>query len=96
MEVGLCAGERFSLELQTIPLTVNRGFEVLKDAFDKAALAYESAETTMLPSMQIPIEDKEVAEKILAMIDALDELDDVQNVYHNAQFSDALMDQLSE
>jgi NAD(P)-dependent dehydrogenase (short-subunit alcohol dehydrogenase family) len=31
VEVGLSAGERFGLELQTIPLTVQRGFEVLKD-----------------------------------------------------------------
>ena len=72
------------------------GFEALKESFDKAGIKYESAEVTMIPSMEIPIEDKEVAEKILSIIDALDELDDVQNVYHNAQFSDALMDQLAE
>lgn len=81
----------------TVDVTVAvEGFETLKEAFDKAGLKYDSAEVTMIPSMQIPIEDKEVAEKILAITDALDELDDVQNVYHNAQFSDALLDQLSE
>lgn len=71
-------------------------FEALKEAFDKAGLKYESAEVTMIPSMMVPIEDKEVAEKIMGIIDALDESDDVQNVYHNAHFSDALMNQLAE
>ncbi|HSC68151.1 MAG TPA: YebC/PmpR family DNA-binding transcriptional regulator, partial [Cellvibrio sp.] len=38
--------------------------------------------------------DKESAEKILALIDALEDLDDVQNVYTNADISEEIMEQL--
>ncbi len=38
--------------------------------------------------------DLETAQKVLRLIDALEDLDDVQNVYHNAEISNEIMEQL--
>jgi transcriptional/translational regulatory protein YebC/TACO1 len=46
------------------------------------------------PQTTVPVDD-ETAEKILKMIEALDESDDVQNVYANFEMSDALMQKMS-
>ena len=47
----------------------------------------------MIPSMTVPL-DKEAAEKIINLIDALEDLDDVQNVYTNADIAEEIMEQL--
>jgi len=48
----------------------------------------------MLPSTTIEV-DKEGAEKLLALIDMLEDLDDVQNVYTNGDIPDEVMEQLN-
>ena len=48
-----------------------------------------SAEVTMTPSTETAL-DKETAEKFIRMIDLLEDLNDVQNVYHNDQIPDDL------
>ena len=48
-----------------------------------------SAEVTMTPSTETAL-DKETAEKFIRMINLLEDLDDVQNVYHNAQIPEDL------
>jgi len=48
----------------------------------------------MIPSIAAPLADLETAQKVLRLIDALEDLDDVQNVYHNAEIPDELMEQL--
>jgi transcriptional/translational regulatory protein YebC/TACO1 len=47
----------------------------------------------MIPSVTVPLE-KDAAEKILALIDALEDLDDVQNVHTNADISEEIMEQI--
>jgi transcriptional/translational regulatory protein YebC/TACO1 len=47
----------------------------------------------MLASLQVPL-DKDGAETLLGLVDALEDLDDVQNVYTNAEISDEVMAQL--
>ena len=42
----------------------------------------------------VRLSDVETAQKVLRLIDALEDLDDVQNVYHNAEISDEIMQQL--
>ena len=44
---------------------------------------YEEAEISMIPNEYITIDDEEVKGKFEDLIDTLDELEDVQNVYHN-------------
>ncbi|HJE29366.1 MAG TPA: YebC/PmpR family DNA-binding transcriptional regulator, partial [Pseudomonas nitrititolerans] len=54
----------------------------------------EEADIAMIPSIAAPLADLETAQKVLRLIDALEDLDDVQNVYHNAEIPDELMEQL--
>ncbi|MCL4144754.1 UNVERIFIED_CONTAM: hypothetical protein GTU68_028305 [Idotea baltica] len=66
--------------------------EVLKDKGYKP----EESEVAMIPSIQVEISDLEVAQKVMKLIDVLEELDDVQNVYSNAEISEEIMIQLNE
>lgn len=62
----------------------------VRTALQHSGMDYESAETSFLPSMSIPL-DAEQAEKVFKLIDAIEELDDVQNVYGNFDISDEVM-----
>jgi YebC/PmpR family DNA-binding regulatory protein len=71
-------------------------FEVLSEATDlvavrtalqQAGIDYNSADTHFVPSMNIPL-DEDGARKIFKLIDALEDCDDVQNVYANYDVSD--------
>ncbi len=64
-------------------------------ALDEAEIAYESDEMEFLPSMKVDL-DVEGARKFLKLFDALEELDDVQNVYTNADLSDEVRAALDE
>ncbi|MEY2463513.1 MAG: hypothetical protein QOH64_1651 [Acidimicrobiaceae bacterium] len=64
----------------------------VRTAIEGAGMAVDSADLTMLPQNTIPLEDAESAKKVLRLIDALDEQDDVQNVYANFDIPDAILD----
>ncbi|MBC7463988.1 MAG: YebC/PmpR family DNA-binding transcriptional regulator [Actinobacteria bacterium] len=66
----------------------------VRTALQSASIEYESAETSMLPSMLIPL-DAEQAVKMFNLIDAIEELDDVQNIYGNFDVSDEVMASLA-
>lgn len=74
--------------------STSEDYAAVKDALDKSNLEASSSEVTMHPETTIALDVKE-AEKALAMIDAFEELDDVQDVYTNADFSDEVMAQLN-
>ncbi len=74
--------------------TTQADYVAVKDALDAAGLEAISSEVTMHPETTITLDAKD-AEKALTMIDAFEDLDDVQNVYTNADFSDEVMAQLS-
>ncbi|MGI9326864.1 MAG: YebC/PmpR family DNA-binding transcriptional regulator [Pseudomonadales bacterium] len=61
------------------------------DALKAADLESDNAEITMVPSTTTPC-DADASETILKLIDALDDLDDVQNVYSNAEFAEGVLD----
>jgi len=74
-------------------------FEVISEATDlvgvrtalqDAGIDYESAEMSFLPSVQVPLEE-DGARKVLKLVDALEDLDDVQNVFANFDVSDEVM-----
>jgi YebC/PmpR family DNA-binding regulatory protein len=67
----------------------------VKDSLVAAGFEPVHAEVTMVADITVPL-DKAGAEKLLDMIDSLEDLDDVQNVYTNAQIPDAVMEELSE
>jgi YebC/PmpR family DNA-binding regulatory protein len=65
----------------------------VKDALVAAGFEPAHAEVSMVADITVPM-DVEGAEKLLAMIDSLEDLDDVQNVYTNAEIPDAVMEAL--
>ena len=65
----------------------------VRSALQGAKIDYDSAESSFLPSMSIPVSDPSTAKKIFDLIDAIEDLDDVQNVYGNFEVSDAVMEQ---
>ncbi len=62
----------------------------LKDGLIKAGLTLKSADLVMIAKNRVA-PDAEQAKKILALVDALDEMDDVQTTWTNAEFSDELL-----
>ncbi|MFI8343572.1 MULTISPECIES: YebC/PmpR family DNA-binding transcriptional regulator [unclassified Streptomyces] len=74
-------------------------FEIISEATDmvavrtalqKAGIDYDSADSNFLPTMQVEL-DEEGARKIFKLIDALEDSDDVQNVFANFDVSDEVM-----
>src|SRR5690606_1681027 len=62
----------------------------VRTALQNAGIDYESAETSFVPSVTVPL-DEEGARKIFKLIEAIEESDDVQNVYANFDVSDDVM-----
>src|SRR6185437_545460 len=62
----------------------------VRDALKAASIDYESADISWLPSVSVPLED-DAARKALRLIDALEDCDDVQNVWANFDISDDLL-----
>ena len=69
-------------------LTAPEAFEAVRAAMTAAGLAAAGAEVTFHPSTSAPVEG-DAAEKLLKMLDVLEDLDDVQNVYSNADIDEA-------
>ncbi len=74
-------------------LTPWEDFMSVKDALSEQGFAPEEAEITMIASTTVE-QDVDSAEKIIGLIDALEDLDDVQNVYTNADISESVLEQL--
>jgi YebC/PmpR family DNA-binding regulatory protein len=77
-------------------------FEVISEATDlvavrsalqEAGIDYDSADSSFLPSVQVAL-DEEGARKVFKLIDALEDSDDVQNVYANFDVADDVMEAL--
>ena len=65
----------------------------IKTALEAAGLEPEGGEVTMLAGTTVPV-DVSGAEKLMGLVDALEDLDDVQNVYTNVEISDEVLQQL--
>jgi transcriptional/translational regulatory protein YebC/TACO1 len=81
---------------------LGESFEVISEATDlvevrtalqAAGVDYDSADASFLPDMQVEL-DKDAAGKVFRLIEALEDLDDVQNVYANFDVSDEVMAEL--
>jgi YebC/PmpR family DNA-binding regulatory protein len=76
-------------------ITTAEGLADVKQVLDNAGLAAEFAEIAQIASLNVDL-DKKSAEKLLALIDMLEDLDDVQEVHSNAEISSEVLKQLSE
>ncbi|MFE7710107.1 YebC/PmpR family DNA-binding transcriptional regulator [Streptomyces sp. NPDC057486] len=65
----------------------------VRTALQQAGIDYDSAEANFLPTMQVEL-DEEGARKIFKLIDALEDSDDVQNVFANFDVSDEVMEKV--
>lgn len=90
MEIGLEAGaddivtnDDGSIDVYTAP----EAFADVVEAFEAKGIKPTNAEVSMVPSTEAEL-DADNAAKCMRMIDALEDLDDVQNVYHNASSPD--------
>jgi YebC/PmpR family DNA-binding regulatory protein len=75
------------VEVITVPADLRR----TRDTLTEAGIAVETAEVTYLPSVTIPL-DEATARSVLRLVDALEELDDVQAVYGNFDVSDEVLE----
>jgi YebC/PmpR family DNA-binding regulatory protein len=63
----------------------------VRDALDGAGISFTSADLTMLPSTSVPLDDAAAAKAVLRVLEALEENDDVQNVYANFDIPDDVL-----
>ncbi|GAA8851436.1 YebC/PmpR family DNA-binding transcriptional regulator [Helicobacter pylori] len=68
-------------------------FVAVRTALQEAGVDYDSAEASFLPSMKVPL-DKEGAKKMIRVVEALEDSDDVQDVFTNGDISDEVLAQL--
>ena len=67
-----------------------------RTALQSAGIDYESADTEFVPNLSVEIDDVELARKVLRLVDALEDSDDVQNVFANFDLSDQVAAALDE
>ena len=81
---------------------LGESFEVVSEATDlvavrsalqQAGIDYESADTAFLPSVEVPL-DEDQARRVFRLIEALEDSDDVQDVYANYSVPDEVMEHL--
>ncbi len=97
MEAALEAGadDVATNEDGSIDVTTNPDdFLNVKEAMIAAGLEPEHAEVTMIASTEVAIDSEDDATKMIRLSDMLEDLDDVQNVYTNADISDEILEKL--
>ncbi len=67
----------------------------VEEALRKKNIAIASAKITAVPSTQVAVNDEKTAGQVIALVEALDDHDDIQNVYSNIDIPDALMAKLA-
>lgn len=96
LEVALEAGaEELTTEEDEYVITTSHDqLYAVADALKKAGVTTDGQKFTFIPDTTIPIADEAVARQIMRLCDALDEDDDVQNVYSNLDIPDELLARL--
>jgi YebC/PmpR family DNA-binding regulatory protein len=80
-------GESFEVVCEATDLVA------VRTALQEAGIDYESAEAAFLPSVEVPL-DEEQAKRVFRLIEAIEDSDDVQDVYANYAVSDEIMEHL--
>lgn len=69
-------------------------FISVNEALQAAGFKGDEAEISMIPSITVELNELEIAQKVLKLIDMLEDLDDVQNVYFNGEIPEEIMEQV--
>jgi YebC/PmpR family DNA-binding regulatory protein len=98
MTLALDAGASdFNVSGEVYEITTEpQDFEAVKKAVADAGLKTESAEVTKIPSALVKVAGASEAKAVLALIEALEEHDDVQNVYANFDIPDQILQEISK
>lgn len=80
-----------SVEVITTPDT----FLMIKEKLIRHGFQPQQSEVAMMAVTNVAVTDKEIAEKVLDLIDTLEDLDDVQTVYSNADIADKILNEMS-
>jgi YebC/PmpR family DNA-binding regulatory protein len=67
----------------------------VRAALDEAGIAYDSAELTMLPKTTVSVEDESAAKKLVRLMDALEDNDDIQAVYANFDIPEGILERVA-
>src|SRR3954468_13002502 len=67
----------------------------VRTALEEASIAVDSSDLAMVPENRIPLDSSSTAKQVLNLIDALEENDDVQEVYANFDISDELLEEVT-
>jgi transcriptional/translational regulatory protein YebC/TACO1 len=96
LEIALEAGADDLRDAEsTWEITTDPGaFAAVRDAISAAGIAMLSAELTMVPQTAVPVEGGQ-ARQVLALLEALEDLDDVQSVAANFDIPESVMAELS-
>ncbi|WP_438318206.1 YebC/PmpR family DNA-binding transcriptional regulator [Candidatus Caldatribacterium sp. SIUC1] len=95
MAVAIDAGAEDirSTETTLDVITTPEDFERVKEAIERSGLQYAVAQVTMVPKTTVSVEGKQ-AQQVLSLIEALEDHDDVQEVYANFDIADELLESL--
>ncbi|MFC3995747.1 YebC/PmpR family DNA-binding transcriptional regulator [Nocardiopsis sediminis] len=80
-------GEAFEVVCEATDLVA------VRSALQEAGIDYESAESSFLPSMEVPLGEDD-AKKVMRVVDALEDSDDVQNVFTNADIPEDVLEKI--
>ena len=75
-----------------VPRTAPGDLAAVREALGQAGIAFDSAELTMVASNNVLLDTESEARKVLRVIDLLEEIDDVQNVYANFDIPDTILE----
>ena len=95
LTLAAAEGGADDVELDGSSFRVTTGAESLRavrEAIEEAGMEVESAELTMVPKTTVSLEDESAARKTLRLIDALEESDDVQEVFSNFDIPERVME----
>ena len=97
LELALGAGaEDMENTGEVYEITCDPGaYEELKKALEEKEIPIEVAEISMVPQTMVAIEDEHTARKIISLMEAIEDHDDVQNAYANFDIPDAVIAKLA-
>ena len=93
LEIGVedvISNDDHSVEVITTP----ENFISAKAELNRAGFQPDQADILMRADVNVAISDKETAEKVMNLIDALEDLDDVQSVYSNADVAEEILNEM--
>lgn len=77
-------------------LTDPNAFNGVMEALEKAGIKTDDSEIRLVPETYVPVTDKAVAKSVMKFVEALEDNDDVQNVYNNMDVDDAVLAEIEK